>query len=54
MKHVMDVLSLHAGHAMVDVIETTEVTEIPEVPHVMEGFAINSSPYGNTEVRLYA
>jgi len=51
MKHVMDVLSLHARHAMVDVIETTEVTEMP---HVMEGFAINSSPCGDTEVRLYA
>jgi hypothetical protein len=51
MKHVMDVLSLRARHAMMDVIETTEVTEIP---HVMEGFTINSSPYGNMEVRLYA
>jgi hypothetical protein len=51
MKHVMDVLSLHVRRDMMDVIETTEVTEIP---HVAEGFAINSSPNGDTEVQLYA
>jgi hypothetical protein len=37
----MHVLSLRAGHEMMDVIETTDVTDMQ---HVTEGFAINSFP----------
>jgi len=62
----MDVLSVHAGHEVMDANEDTEIADIAtvmevteiatgmEMMPVMDKLVINSSPERDMEVQLYA